>query len=85
MDVIYVIMLVFMTGFFCVLSFGIGVLSSLSKRKINLNPIDAYKGHKEIKKQKEEYNLAQRQKAVMLENIENYDGTSRGQKDIPNG
>lgn len=83
MDTIYVIMLVFMTGLFCVLSFLVGVLSTQTKNKINLNPVEAYKEHKEIKKQKEEYDLEHRQLEVMMENIENYDGTPTGQRDIP--
>ena len=83
MNIIYVIMLVFMTGSFCVLSFLVGVLSSLG-RKINLNPIENYKGHKEIKEQIRINDLDQRQIATMMENIDNYDGTSTGQKDIPN-
>lgn len=84
MDTIYVIMLVFMTGLFCVLSFLIGVLSALGKSRITLNPVEAYKEHKEQKQQQEEHNLQQKQLEIMLENIENYDGTSTGQKDIPN-
>lgn len=84
MEIIYVMMLVFMTGLFCVLSFLVGVLSVMGKNKINLNPIEAYKEHKEIKKQADEYNLEQRQLATMMDNINNYDGTSTGQKDIPN-
>lgn len=56
----------------------------MGKNKINLNPIEAYKEHKEIKKQADEYNLEQRQLATMMDNINNYDGTSTGQKDIPN-
>lgn len=83
MNIIYLIMLVFMTGSFCVLSFLVGVLSSLG-RKINLNPIENYKEHKEIKKQIRINDLEQRQVATMIENIDNYDGTSTGQKDIPN-
>ena len=76
-------MLVFMTGMFCVLSFIVGVLSTLGKRKINLNPIEAYKEHKEQKEQKEAYDLEQRQLATMLRNIDRYDGSSLGQEDIP--
>ena len=83
MDIIYVIMLVFMTGMFCVLSFIVGVLGMLSKRKINLNPIEAYKEHKEQKEQKEAYDLEQRQLATMIRNIDRYDGSSLGQEDIP--
>lgn len=83
MNIIYVIMLVFMTGSFCVLSFLVGVLSSLG-RKLNLNSIENYKEHKEIKEQIRINDLEQRQVATMIENIDNYDGTSTGQKDIPN-
>ena len=82
MDIIYVIMLVFMTGSFCVISFLIG--AGRGNTRINLNPIEAYKEHKEQKEQKEAYDLEQRQLATMLRNIERYDGTSRGQEDIPN-
>lgn len=81
MDIIYVIMLVFMTGSFCVISFLIG---SGKNNKMNLNPIEAYKEHKEIKEQNKTNDLKQRQLATMLDNINNYDGTPRGQKKIPN-
>ena len=60
-----------------------GTLVAQSKNKINLNPIEAYKEHKEIEKQKEEYDLEQRQLAVMMDNINRYDGTPTGQIDIP--
>lgn len=81
MDIIYVIMLVFMTGSFCVISFLIGAGRN---NKVNLNPVEAYKEHKEIKEQIKTNNLTQKQVAVMMENIDNYDGTATGQKDIPN-
>lgn len=84
MDIIYVIMLVFMTGSFCVLSFLVGMLGSFGKNKVNLNPVKAYKEHKEQEKQKEAYDLEQRQLATMLRNIERYDGSPLGQEDIPN-
>lgn len=84
MNIFYVIMLVFMTGMFCIVSFIAGILSASNKNKINLNPIEAYKEHKEIKQQKETNDLEQRQITTMMENINNYDGTSRGQSDIPN-
>lgn len=82
MDIIYVIMLVFMTGSFCVISFLIG--AGRNNTRINLNPIEAYKEHKEQKEQKEAYDLEQRQLAAMIRNIDRYDGSSRGQEDIPN-
>ena len=81
MDIIYVIMLVFMTGSFCVISFLIG--AGRGNTRINLNPIEAYKEHKEPKEQKEAYDLEQRQLATMLRNIDRYDGSSLGQEDIP--
>lgn len=84
MDIINVIVLVFMTGLFCVLSFLVGVLSTINKSRITLNPIEAHKEYKEQKQQKEVYELEQKQLKTMLENIENYNGTSLGQKDIPN-
>ena len=83
MDIIYVIMLVFMTGSFCVISFLAGVFTMMGRSKINLNPIEAYKERKEQKVQKEEYDLEQRQIATMMRNIDRYDGTPRGQEDVP--
>lgn len=82
MDIIYVIMLVFMTGSFCVISFLIG--AGINNSKVKLNPIEAYKEHKEQKEQKEIYDLEQRQLATMMRNINRYDGTPIGQEDIPN-
>ena len=84
MDIIYVILLVFMTGNFCVISFLVGTLSVTNKNKVSLNPIKAYKEYKETKEEEQEINLEQRQTAVMLENINIYDGTPTGQIDIPN-
>lgn len=84
MDIIYVIMLVFMTGSFCVVSFLVGMLGSYGKSKMNLNPIKAYKEHKEQNEQNKAYDLEQRQLATMLRNIDRYDGSSLGQEDIPN-
>ena len=80
MDIIYVIMLVFMTGSFCVISFLIG---GGRNNKVNLNPVEAYKEHKEKKEQEKTYDLKQRQLATMLDNINNYNGTPIGQKEIP--
>lgn len=83
MDIIYVMMLVVMTGFFCVLSFAIGVFSVFG-RKTNLNPIETFKEQKGIKEQTKISDLNRRQFATMMENINTYDGSSTGQKDIPN-
>ena len=49
-------------------------------KKVNLNPIQAYKEHKSNKEVEKE----QERLKVMLENVDRYDGTGLGQKDIPN-
>ena len=81
MDIIYVIMLVFMTGSFCVISFLIG---SGRNNKVNLNPIEAIKERKEQKEQKRINDLEQRQLETMIRTIDRYNGSSLGQEDIPN-
>lgn len=85
MEFIYVMMLVFMTGTFCIISFLIGMLGSGEKKKVTLNPIKAYKEQKEEEKKEEEkkkkVDLENRRTKVMLENIENY---PYKQKEIPN-
>ena len=45
----------------------------------NLNPAELYRGHTERKHQQEEMNRVE----TILQNIENYDGTSIGQRDVP--
>ena len=81
MDIIYVIMLVFMTGSFCVISFLVG--AGRGNTKVNLNPIEAYKEHKIQKEQSEAYDLEQRQLAAIFRNTDRYDGSPLGQEDIP--
>lgn len=81
MEIFYVLMLVFTTGIFCIISFSIG---AGTKNKVNLNPLEVYKERKVEKEQTKINSLTQKQIATMIENIDNYDGTSIGQKDIPN-
>lgn len=45
-------------------------------------PIEAIKDHKEIAKKKKEQKIEAENLTTMLENINNYDGTSKGQKDL---
>lgn len=45
----------------------------------NLNPVEAIREHQEKKHAEKE----QARLDIIMENIENYDGTPRGQKDIP--
>ena len=53
------------------------------KQDIQINPITAVK--KEIKENKKtrKEELSQRQIETMVQNIDNYDGTGLGQRDIP--
>lgn len=47
---------------------------------INLpNPLQAYREHKEREEEKKELERLE----IIMENIENYDGTSAKQKDVP--
>ena len=48
---------------------------------INLDPIKAVREHKE----KTEMRKAQERDEIILENMENYDGSSIGQKEVPRG
>lgn len=73
-------------GVFILLSFVIGVRIGQkvnNDEPIRLNPvraIDEYKEEKEVKRQIKE---AESKLNVMLDNIDTYDGTGLGQKDIP--
>ena len=58
----------------------------MNNKEIQINPMKVYKKYKEEKKQdeeKEKFVKEQEQTKIMIENIENYDGTGMGQKDIP--
>ena len=65
------------------LSFYLGSkLSSHEKIDVklpNLNPISKYKECKETQEAKKELE----RNNIIMQNIDNYDGTSNGQKDVP--
>lgn len=73
-------------GVFILLSFVIGVRIGQkvnNDEPIRLNPvraIDEYKEEKEVKRQIKE---TETKLNAMLDNIDSYDGTGLGQKDIP--
>lgn len=73
-------------GVFILFSFVIGVRIGQklnNNEPIRLNPIraiDEYKEEKEVKRQIKE---TETKLNVMLDNIDSYDGTGLGQKDIP--
>ena len=46
-----------------------------------VNPMEAYKAHKE----KKEAEMEQDRVDTIMRNIESYDGTGRGQEDVPRG
>lgn len=68
--------------FINLLSFVIG--SKIGQgRNITLNPIKAVKETMTEKKEKKIADLKDRQLKTTLENIDNYDGSGFGQKEIP--
>ena len=72
-------------GFFCVVCFVIGarvgqkVIKGESVDMGLKNPIQAYDEYKEREEQKRIQDRAQ----TVADNIDNYDGTGLGQKDLP--
>ena len=86
MEDIYLIMVV---GILNLLSFYLGFNVSNKKQKstknkeVTMNPITIYKKTKEKKKIEEDRQKEQEILKANLKNIENYDGTSLGQDDIP--
>lgn len=84
MNLLEIVLLIFIVQIssFLMLLFGMQIKEKNNK-KININPVEAIKERREEKAKKEEYELSQKQIKTMLENINNYDGTSIGQKDIP--
>lgn len=84
MNLIEICILIFIIQIssFLMILFGMNI-KERNNKKINLNPIEAIKEKKIEQDKKEEYKLIQKQKQIMLENINNYNGTPLGQKDIP--
>lgn len=78
------VLLVLSTGIICLLAFYFGSIigkgETIPEQNINIpNPIKAYKEHKE----KEELKKEQEKIDIIAQNIDNYDGTENGQRDIP--
>lgn len=73
-------------GIFIMSSFIIGVIlgQKLNRNeKIEVNPVKAIEDYKEERQYKKETQQEQTKLDIMLENIDNYDGTGIGQKNIP--
>lgn len=58
-------------------------MSVANKKDITLNPIKAIQQHKEERQEQKEIALKEKQYKTMMKNIDNYDGTSLGQEEIP--
>lgn len=73
-------------GLFIMSSFVIGVIlgQKLNRNeKIEINPVKAIEDYKEEREYKKEVKEEMSKLDIMLENIDNYDGTGIGQKNIP--
>lgn len=79
--------LVTVTGLMCIICFAIGAKlgQAVSKgEKIEtpgLDPLKAYREHEARKQARTEQSRLE----TIMRNIESYDGTGRGQEDIPRG
>lgn len=72
-------------GIFMLLSFVLGAYVGqrvVKGESIEVNPIKAIEEHKEEKKARKQIEQEKSKFDIMLENIDNYDGTGIGQKDI---
>lgn len=83
------ILLIMIVGIFNLLSFYLALKMNnktetvKEKKNVTINPVKIYKTAKERKRTEEEKQKEQEILKANLENIENYDGTPLGQKDIP--
>lgn len=87
MDALTIAITITITGLFNVLSFYIGakIGQAVSKgEKIELPVIDPMKAYREKQEQKE-LDAEKNKVLAILENVDNYDGTAYGQKDVPRG
>lgn len=84
------VLIILATGIMCLLSFYFGtkcsrneeIISQETKEKI-LHPIETYKEEEERKEVEKENKIQRMQDATVLDNIDNYNGSSLGQKPIP--
>lgn len=81
------LLLVISTGCLCILSFFFGMSArgyvepteQPKKEKKTLNPMNIYREHKEKEEAKKEQEIVD----TIAHNIDVYDGTTNGQKEIP--
>lgn len=81
------LILILTVGFVCLSCFIVGAKVGQTVAKgervelPNLNPMDAIRAHQE----KQQAKATQERIDTILNNIECYDGTSKGQEDVPRG
>ena len=84
MEIISIILTILVVGALNVACFLIGAKVGQKVDKAesieipSLNPLEAYREHKDRKEAEKE----QDRNAIIMQNIENYDGTSAGQRDV---
>ena len=79
------ILLVWSVGLICLLAFYFGFSAGkgeqIANKEIELpNPMKVYREHQE----KQEVKRKQERDSIIMQNIDNYDDTPNGQKDVPN-
>ena len=85
------ILLTLVVGTLCIVCFFVGakVGQTVSRgEKLEtpeLNPVKAMKENRERKLEEQEQRRKQTRMEVIMQNIEAYDGTGLGQKDVPGG
>lgn len=87
MDYLVILLLIFATGFLCLVCFVAGarvgqkVVKGEPIELPTINPMEAYR-EREAKK---EAAREQERLETIMQNIEAYDGTASGQRDVPRG
>lgn len=83
MEILFITLLILVVGALCVACFFIGArVGQAASRGENITLPDIGKAKRERQERKEADREQERYNTI-LENIERYDGTSSGQKDIP--
>lgn len=85
------ILLVLVVGTLCIVCFFVGakVGQTVSRGETvevpELNPVKVMRENRERKLAEEEQRKEQTRMEIIMQNIESYDGTGLGQKDVPGG
>lgn len=85
LEILLIFITMLITTLICVSCFYFGakigqkITNNHELKLPNINPVNIVKEHIEKREEKKEINKLQ----VMSDNIDNYDGTGLGQKDIP--